>query len=182
MSAPRGLLSHNTSVGTVPTQANSVSLVGKYCFSSNMSTPFTGRYSTSDVTGRVLPRVKIKPIYFCVLLSYLVLSWSGDSSARQWGSDRRRWLCFSINTTSECIHCACDCKGADNWFKKIFFLLCLQSLEYDAISHLLSTTSPVTLKHFPQTFLAFFVQIELNENGCRRVSFLGNEDGVRLLL
>ena len=87
------------------------------------------------------------------VLPCLGSSRGGDSSARWWESDRRRWLCFPINTTSECVHCACDCKSADNWFKKIFFLLCLQSLEYDAICHLFSSTSPVTFKRITHFFL-----------------------------
>ena len=64
MSTLRHLLSQNPSMDTVPTHTNSVSLVGKYCFSSNMSAPFTGRHNTSGVTVNVLPTVNIKPIYF----------------------------------------------------------------------------------------------------------------------
>lgn len=184
MSVLRHLLSHNPSTGTIPTQTNSVSLVGKYCFNSNSqlhlladTTPQWQQWTFYlQSASNLYSFVSLHPLLPCLVFKL----WQLDTSVRI----RSQEMIVLFHQHNHWVHsCPFDCTNADNWFKKIFFLLCLQSLEYDAISYLFSTTSPVTFKHFLQTFLAFFfVQIELNENGCRGDSFLGNEDSVCLLL
>lgn len=129
----------------------------------------TGWYNATLVTLHSLNHSQHKSFTPCLhLLSHLLLSRSADT-ARQRESDRRRWLCFSINTTAECNHCACDCTIADNWFKKILSLLCLQMM----VSSTYSQPSPAcNFKHLLLTFPAFFVRLNLMKIDVLEFQFL----------
>lgn len=149
--------------------------------SSNKWSVFTCRWNVTVVTVNFLLIVTAN-LYtlFACLPSFFVFYWSADSSARQWESDCGWWLCFSINTTGECTHCACDCKSADNWFKKDLFPI--MSAKPGVWCYLPPILSHL-FQHLLQTFSGILLQIELNDYRCHGVSFFwGNEYSVCLLL